>query len=121
MHYERLMRVSDLNARQWYMEEAASQQWDYRTLKRNIDTQYYYRLMQTPDAKKPTVVDEMLQLTADYQKEKSAFVKNPMLVEFLGLKQDASLTETKLETTLLDHLRDFLMELGKGYAFVTRQ
>lgn len=121
MHYERLMRVSDLNARQWYMQEAASQQWDYRTLKRNIDTQYYYRLMQTPDAKKPVVVDEMLQLTADYQKEKSAFVKNPMLVEFLGLKQDTSLTETELETSLLDHLRDFLMELGKGYAFVTRQ
>ena len=61
------MRVLDLNARQWYMTEAVSQQWDYRTLKRNIDTQYYYRLMHTPDAKKPTVVDEMLQLTADYQ------------------------------------------------------
>ena len=120
-HYERLMRVSDINARRWYLQEAASQQWDYRTLKRNIDTQYYYRLMQTPDAKKPTVVNEMLQLTADYQKEKSAFVKNPMLVEFLGLKQDASLTETELETSLLDHLRNFLMELGKGYAFVTRQ
>ena len=121
MHYERLMRVPDLNARQWYMTEAVLQQWDYRTLKRNIDTQYYYRRMQTPDAKKPTVVDEMLQLTADYQKEKSAFVKNPMLVEFLGLNQDASLTETELETSLLDHLRNFLMELGKGYAFVTRQ
>lgn len=121
MHYERLMRVSDIKARQWYMEEAALQQWDYRTLKRNIDTQYYYRLMQTPDAKKPAVVDEMLQLTADYQKEKSAFVKNPMLVEFLGLNQNSSLTETELETSLLDHLRNFLMELGKGYAFVTRQ
>lgn len=120
-HYERLMRVSDINARQWYMKEAASQQWDYRTLKRNIDTQYYYRLMQTPEAKKPAVVDEMLQLTADYQKEKSAFVKNPMLVEFLGLNQNSSLTETELETSLLDHLRNFLMELGKGYAFVTRQ
>ena len=121
MHYERLTRVPDLNARQWYMEEAASQQWDYRTLKRNIDTQYYYRLLQTPDAKKQMVVDEMLQLTAVYQKEKSAFVKNPMLVEFLGLNQDTSLTETELETSLLDHLRNFLMELGKGYAFVTRQ
>ena len=120
-HYERLMRVPDLEARYWYLQEAASQQWNYLTLKRNIDTQYYYRLMQTPDAKKPTVVDEMLQLTADYQKEKSAFVKNPMLVEFLGLNQDASLTETELETSLLDHLRNFLMELGKGYAFVTRQ
>lgn len=120
-HYERLMRVSDLQAREWYMKEAVSQQWNYQTLKRNIDTQYYYRLLQTPDAKKQVVVDEMLAATADYQKEESAFVKNPMLVEFLGLTQDTSLTETELETSLLDHLRDFLMELGKGYAFVTRQ
>ena len=120
-HYERLMRVSDLQAREWYMKEAVSQQWNYQTLRRNIDTQYYYRLLQTPDAKKQVVVDEMLAATADYQKEESAFVKNPMLVEFLGLTQDTSLTETELETSLLDHLRDFLMELGKGYAFVTRQ
>ena len=120
-HYERLMRVSDLQAREWYMKEAVSQQWNYQTLKRNIDTQYYYRLMQTPDAQKQLVIDEMHTLTADYQNEKSAFVKNPMLVEFLGLTQDTSLTETELETSLLDHLRDFLMELGKGYAFVTRQ
>lgn len=120
-HYERLMRVSDLQAREWYMKEAVSQQWNYQTLKRNIDTQYYYRLMQTPDAQKQLVIDEMHTLTADNQNEKSAFVKNPMLVEFLGLNQDTSLTETDLETSLLNHLRDFLMELGKGYAFVTRQ
>ena len=103
------------------MKEAVSQQWNFQTLKRNIDTQYYYRLMQTPDAQKQMVIDEMHTLTADYQNEKSAFVKNPMLVEFLGLNQDTSLTETDLETSLLNHLRDFLMELGKGYAFVTRQ
>ena len=121
MHYERLMRVSDLKAREWYMKEAVSQQWNFQTLKRNIDTQYYYRLMQTPDAQKQLVIDEMRKQTADYQNEKSAFVKNPMLVEFLGLNQDTSLTETDLETSLLNHLRDFLMELGKGYAFVTRQ
>ena len=120
-HYERLMRVSDLQAREWYMKEAVSQQWNFQTLKRNIDTQYYYRLMQTPDAQKQRVIDEMHTMTAAYQNEKSAFVKNPMLVEFLGLNQDTSLTETDLETSLLNHLRDFLMELGKGYAFVTRQ
>ena len=120
-HYERLMRVSDLQAREWYMKEAVSQQWNFHTLRRNIDTQYYYRLMQTPDSKKQMVIDEMHSMTADFQKEKSAFVKNPMLVEFLGLNQDTSLTETDLETSLLNHLRDFLMELGKGYAFVTRQ
>ena len=96
-HYERLMRVSDLQAREWYMKEAVSQQWNFQTLKRNIDTQYYYRLMQTPDAQKQVVIDEMQTMTADFQKEKSAFVKNPMLVEFLGLNQDTSLTETDKE------------------------
>ena len=121
MHYEKLMRVADKDARMWYMQEAASQQWDYRTLKRNIDTQYYYRLMQTPTAHKPEVEQEMVEKTAVYQQEKSAFVKNPMLIEFLGLNQDAAFTESKLEETIINHLQKFLIEMGKGYAFVARQ
>lgn len=121
IHYEKLMRVPDLAARDWYMREAATQQWDYRTLKRNIDSQYYYRLIQTPDSHKKEVEEEMLRITADYQDEKSAFVKNPMLVEFLGLKTETSFTETNLEEKILTHLQKFLMELGKGYAFVARQ
>lgn len=121
MHYEKLMRVQDKEARMWYMQEAASQQWDYRTLKRNIDTQYYYRLMQTPAARKPEVEKEMAEKTALYQQDKSAFVKNPMLVEFLGLNQDAAFTESKLEEAIISHLQTFLIEMGKGYAFVARQ
>ncbi|MCR5064380.1 MAG: PDDEXK nuclease domain-containing protein [Bacteroidales bacterium] len=121
MHYEKLMRVPDKEARMWYMQETASQQWDYRTLKRNIDTQYYYRLMQTPAAHKPEVEKEMVEKTAIYQQEKSAFVKNPMLVEFLGLNQDTAFTESKLEETIISHLQTFLIEMGKGYAFVARQ
>ena len=121
MHYERLMRVTDLKARQWYMEEAASQQWNFQTLKRNIDTQYYYRLLQTPPSHKQDVVDDMLNKNEDCVHGKSIFVKNPMLVEFLGLNQQTAFTEDKLEEALLSHLRDFLMELGKGYAFVARQ
>lgn len=121
MHYEKLMRVQDKEARMWYMQEAASQQWDYRTLKRNIDTQYYYRLMQTPAAHKPEVEKEMVEKTVIYQQEKSAFVKNPMLVEFLGLNQDAAFTESKLEEAIISHLQTFLIEMGKGYAFVARQ
>lgn len=84
-HYERLIRVLDPKARIWYMREASAQQWDYRTLKRNIDSQYYYRLAQTPEPQKQEVIDEMHRLTADYEREESTFVKNPMLVEFLGL------------------------------------
>lgn len=120
-HYECLMRVSDLEARTWYMQETASQQWDYRTLKRNIASQYYYRLMQTPKAKRATVVKEMKKLTADYQKERSEFIKNPLIAEFLGVNQDAAVTESTLENAILNHLQKFLMEMGKGYAFVGRQ
>lgn len=120
-HYERLIRVNDVVERNWYMQEAASQQWDYRTLKRNIDSQYYHRLLQTPDSKKAEVTSEMKLHTADYEQEKSMFVKNPMLVEFLGFQQDASFTESNLESAIITHLQRFLMELGKGYAFVARQ
>lgn len=120
-HYECLMRVADLEARTWYMQEASSQQWDYRTLKRNIASQYYYRLMQTPKAKKATVVKEMKKLTADYQKDRSEFIKNPLIAEFLGVNQEAAVTESTLENAILNHLQKFLMEMGKGYAFVGRQ
>lgn len=120
-HYERLIRVADPEARIWYMHEAATQQWDYRTLKRNIDSQYYYRLAQTPKSQRQEVIDEMCRLTADYENEKSTFVKNPMLVEFLGLKHREAFTENKLEQAILDHLEHFLMEMGKGYALVDRQ
>lgn len=120
-HYERLIRVADPEARIWYMQEAATQQWDYRTLKRNIDSQYYYRLAQTPKSQRQEVIDEMCRLTADYEKEKSTFVKNPMLVEFLGLSHREAFTESKLEQAILDHLEHFLMEMGKGYALVDRQ
>lgn len=120
-HYECLMRVADIEARTWYMQEAASQQWDYRTLKRNIASQYYYRLMQTPKAQKPVVVKEMKKLTADYQKERSEFIKNPLIAEFLGVNQGAAVTESTLENSILNHLQKFLMEMGKGYAFVGRQ
>ena len=120
-HYERLIRIADPKARMWYMQEAATQQWDYRTLKRNIDSQYYYRLNQTPEVKRQEVIDEMHRLTANYEKEKSTFVKNPMLVEFLGLSHREAFTESKLEQAILDHLEHFLMAMGKGYALVNRQ
>ena len=60
-------------------------------------------------------------LTADYQREKSVFIKNPLIVEFLGLNQNAAFTETTLEEAILTHITRFLMEMGKGYALVARQ
>ncbi len=121
LHYERVMRVKDETARLWYLKEASREQWDYRTLQRNISSQYYYRLLQTPEQLHNEVSDEMHQLTADFERDKHSYLKNPVIAEFLGLPQNPVYSESKLETAIIDHLQTFIMELGKGYAFVARQ
>lgn len=121
MHYERLMRVKDENERDWYLREASAENWSYRTLDRNIGSQYYYRLLQTPESKRGEVITEMEHLTADYQKDRHKFLRNPVVAEFLGFSQDAAYSETKLESAIIDHLQNFILELGKGFAFVARQ
>lgn len=121
LHYERLMRVKDETARLWYLRETAREQWDYRTLQRNISSQYYYRLLQTPEQLHHEVKDEMHSLTTDFEHDKHAYLKNPVIAEFLGLPQNPVYSESKLETAIIDHLQTFIMELGKGYAFVARQ
>ena len=118
-HFRSLLRVSDENARIWYMNEAANEGWSARTLDRNIGTQYYYRLLQSP--KKEKVIAEMQQKTAKYQKNNFELIKNPVVAEFLGYKTEDSFAETDLESAILSHIRDFLMEMGKGFAFVARQ
>ena len=118
-HYRTLLQVHDETARKWYEKEAYEQTWSVRTLQRNIDTQYYYRLLQSQD--KTAVIREMQQKTYEYQNDKLEFIKNPVMVEFLGLTPDASFTETKLEASIITNLQKFLMEMGKGYAFVARQ
>lgn len=121
MHYERLMRVEDKKARIWYMNAAADNQWSYRTLGRNISTQYYYRLMQTPGELQKMVEDEMRDKTQELQKEKIDFLKNPVVAEFLGFPQNTAYTENKLESAIIDHIQEFIMEMGRGFAFVARQ
>lgn len=121
LHYERLMRVKDDAARLWYLKETAREQWDYRTLQRNISSQYYYRLLQTPEQSRHEVSDEMHSLTTDLEHDKHSYLKNPVIAEFLGLPQNPVYSESKLETAIIDHLQTFIMELGKGYAFVARQ
>ncbi len=120
-HYERLMRIKNDDERDWYMREAAEENWGVRTLNRNIGSQYYYRLLQTPESKRGEVVDEMQRLTADYQKDRHKFMRNPVVAEFLGFSQDAAYSETNLESAIIDHLQKFILELGKGFAFVARQ
>lgn len=118
-HYRALLRVADKSAREWYLNEAVSEMWSARTLDRNIASQYYYRLLQSQN--KMAVRDEMNRLTASYQQDKLEFIKNPVVAEFLGLAQNTDFSETKLETAIITHIQKFVMELGKGYAFVARQ
>jgi predicted nuclease of restriction endonuclease-like (RecB) superfamily len=118
-HYERLMRVANRKARDWYMKEAAAQMWSYRTLDRNISTQYYERLLLSQV--KGGVEEEMKQKTAVFQSDKLEFIKNPTVLEFLGLPGNKGYSEKDLEAAILNNLQNFLMELGKGFAFVERQ
>ena len=118
-HYRALLRVADEDARYWYLREAAREMWGVRTLDRNIGSQYYYRLLQAP--KKEAVVNEMLQLTETKQPDKLEFMKNPMVAEFLQLPANTSFTESDLEKAIIKHLKEFLLEMGKGFAFMNEQ
>ena len=118
-HYRCLIQVKDEAARKWYEKEAYEQTWGVRTLQRNIDSQYYYRLLASQNP--APVEQEMKNITAPYQTDKLEFIKNPVVAEFLGFSADESFTETQLESSIISNLQKFLMELGKGYAFVARQ
>ena len=118
-HYERLIRVEDKKAREWYAKEAFEQGWSFRTLNRNINTLYYERLLMS--TKKQPVVKEMQDKTKAYQQDKLEYIKTPVVLEFLGLPEDTTLAESKLETAIINNLEKFLMEMGKGYALVARQ
>lgn len=118
-HYRTLLRVTDEQAREWYLQEAINEGWSVRTLDRNIASQYYYRLLQSQN--KQPVVDEMKQLTSEFQKDRLEFIKNPVVAEFLGLASNSDFSESKLEASIITHIQKFVMELGKGYAFVARQ
>ena len=118
-HYERLIRIEDKRARDWYAKEAFKQGWSYRTLSRNINTLYYERLLMSKD--KAPVEKEMKEKTNEFQQDKLEYIKSPVVMEFLGLPSDSSLKESKLESAIIDNLEKFLMEMGKGYALVARQ
>ena len=118
-HYRTLLRVTDKEARDWYLQEAINEMWSVRTLDRNIASQYYYRLLQSQNKK--IVKEEMIQITTPFQQDKLEFIKNPIVAEFLGLAPNADFSETELESSIITHIQKFVMELGKGYAFVARQ
>ena len=118
-HYRTLLRVDSEAARQWYMSEAIVQNWSSRALERQIGTLYYERLLSSQD--KAAVQAEASSQLAPLNQSPRAFVRDPVLLEFLGLPGTGRLLESELEQGLMDKLQAFLLELGKGFAFVARQ
>lgn len=121
-HYRELLRVEDKAARDWYAREAAEQGWSVRTLTRNIGTQYFERLMLSGASN--AVRDGAIERTSASQTREfkaREFVKDPYVLDFLGLEAGMELRESQLESALLRNLQMFLLELGKGYAFMGRQ
>lgn len=118
-HFRALLRVEKEAARLWYMNESVEQGWSTRALARQIGTLYYERLLASSDRK--AVVQEATVNLAPFQRTPRDFVRDPVMLEFLGLPNTGQLLESRLEDALLEHLQSFLLELGKGFAFVARQ
>ena len=119
-HYRTLIQELNDEARAWYEQETLTQNWSTRTLQRNIGSQYYFRLVASQ--RKDLVRKEMVELTAPLQNpDPTEFIKNPVVGELLGFTADSSYRESDLEQAIIDNLEKFLLEMGKGFAFVARQ
>lgn len=118
-HYRILLQVDDKQAREWYMNESYQQTWSIRTLQRNISSQYYFRLLKSQN--KELIKNEMIEKTKEYDTDKLEYIKNPIIAEFLGLENNSDFSENDLEKSIITNLQKFLMEMGKGFAFVARQ
>jgi predicted nuclease of restriction endonuclease-like (RecB) superfamily len=110
-HWRLIMRVEDSQARDYYIEETARQGWSSRVLARAIETRSYQRLLQAPESDIP----------AHPKPNPLHLLKDPYILEFLDLPDRGDFSERQLEDALVTRLRDFLMELGKGFSFVSRQ
>lgn len=119
-HFRLIMREKDAIAREWYINEASNEDWSVRTLDRNMSTQYYQRLLLSQADRAP-VIAEMKRKTAAFQKDKLEFIKNPSVLEFIGLHGKQGLVEDDIQKGIIAHLKDFMLELGKGFAFVESQ
>jgi len=116
-HYRILLKVEKVEARKFYMDECRKSRWSVRELKRQLDTFYYERLLSSQD--KVAVKEEMKNHTGELTTED--IIKDPYVLEFLGIEKYEKLLEKDLETELISHLAEFLLELGRGFSFVGRQ
>ena len=116
-HYRKLLQLDNADKREFYVAEAAKNNWSARQLERQVNSQLFERLLLSND------VAAVLAVARQEQPPTAArdIIKDPMVLEFLGLKREASYYERDLETALLTHLQEFLLELGNGFSFVARQ
>ena len=117
-HYRSLLRIDNSSARQWYLQEAISQNWSARALDRQISKLYYERLLASQD--KALVEAEAKAHTEPLAKSLKDYLRDPYILDFLNL-QDKSYQESELEQAIISNIQQFLLELGKGFAFVERQ
>lgn len=118
-HYKALLRVEKPDACIWYMNEAAEQNWSARALERQINSLYYERLLISKEKK--TVMREANEHTAQLRQAPAAFMKDPYVLEYLNIKDRSHFRESELEQAIIGKIQDFLLELGRGFAFVARQ
>ena len=118
-HYALLLRIENSNAREWYAQESAKANWSVRALERQIGTFYYERIISSKD--KQPVIAEATSNTKDLQLTPKDIIKDPYVLEFLDLKQNNAFYESDLESALIEKIQEFLLELGRGFAFVARQ
>ena len=118
-HYRRLLRVDNDSARLWYMNESATQNWSSRALERQINTLYYERLLASRD--RNSVKQEAATNIQNMKASPRDFIRDPVVLEFLGLPNAGKLQESEIEQALIEQLQGFLLELGKGFAFIARQ
>ena len=116
-HYRLLMRVENENAREFYMQEAVKSQWSTRQLERQINSFFYERLLSSKN--KEQVAEEIQ--TLEPAKKPEDVIRDPYVLEFLGLTPNDDFYESDLEQALITHLQKFLLELGRGFSFVARQ
>jgi len=117
-HYVRLIRLENRDAREWYIRESIENNWSARALDRQISTLYYERLLSSKE--KQPVKDESKNKTQELKLSSKDMLRDPYIFDFLNLPHD-SLVESDLEQGLIDNLQHFLLELGRGFAFVSRQ
>ncbi len=114
-HNRLIMRVENIDARNYYLSESALQNWSVRTLERHINTHYYQRILSSK-------TQNTALLVAENEKQNiKDFIKDPYVFEFLNLQMPNNETETQIESVLIQNLQKFLLELGKGFSFVARQ